>query len=59
MNMEVPSELPKSEHFNIGFLDEHVAHVEINRANKLNSWHEAYVYKHQQFTAAPDLRSIM
>jgi len=63
MNMEVPSELPKSEHFNIGFLDEHVAHVEINRANKLNSWHEAMWYDFERVIRLigynPNVRAII
>lgn len=39
--MIAPTVLPKSEHFNCSYAAEYVAHVEINRAKKLNSWHEA------------------
>jgi hypothetical protein len=32
-----------AEHFNVTFPREYVVHVEINRAEKMNAFHEAYV----------------
>lgn len=35
--------LPSYNHFNVTFPQQYVAHVEINRADKMNSFFEAYV----------------
>jgi len=58
-----PSDYPKQQHFNLTFPSPFIAHVEINRAEKLNAFTEPMVHSlgaiFNQLSQDPDVRAIV
>lgn len=58
-----PSDSPKLKHFNLTYPSEYVAHVEINRPEKLNAFFDPMWYELKEvfdfLTHRPDVRVVL